>query len=53
MNISHNHADAPYKAAGLLAQTARDTVADMSRQAEKALPVCASPFLQLTPPAKR
>lgn len=57
VNISHEQADAPYKAAGLLAQTARDTVAqgvaDISRQAEKALPGLHVTFPQLTPPAKR
>lgn len=42
LHISHQQADAPFKAAGALAQTARDTVTqavtDIGRQAEKAIP---------------
>ena len=57
VTISHQQADAPYEAAGLLAQTTRDTVsnavADISRQAEKAFPGLHVTFPQLTPPAKR
>ncbi|GAB91617.1 hypothetical protein GORHZ_139_00090, partial [Gordonia rhizosphera NBRC 16068] len=41
IHISHEQADAPYQAAGALAQTARDTVAagvkDLSDRAEKAI----------------
>ena len=51
--ISHAQADAPFKAAGLLAQTARDTVArgaaDLSAQAEKAIPGLKVTFPQLVP----
>ena len=57
VHISAAAADAPYKAAGLLAQTARDTVArgvaDLSAQAEKAVPGLKVAFPQLAPPAKR
>ncbi|MBT0568601.1 hypothetical protein [Williamsia sp. CHRR-6] len=57
IHINHTQADAPFKAAGLLAQTARDTVsnavADFSRQAQKAFPGLHITFPQLTPPARR
>lgn len=54
--ISHQQADAPFQAAGALAQTARDTVAkgvaDISAQAQKAIPGLKVAFPQLSAPAK-
>ncbi|WP_150116374.1 hypothetical protein [Williamsia herbipolensis] len=51
--ISHQQADAPFQAAGALAQTARDAVAqgvaDFGRQAQKAFPGLKITYPQLAP----
>lgn len=55
VKISHQQADAPFKGAGLLAQTARDTVnhavADLSAQAQKAIPGLKVAFPQFDAPS--